>query len=97
MKNYLIENGKAYQIEGEKAYEMNFFFDGSIKTNRNKSIDVKGKEKFSFYELERKLNLQNMIIEENSAVSTTKNEDKALKGIKESAKETTESERKLKK
>lgn len=97
MKNYLIENGKAYQIEGEKAYEMDFFFDGSIKTNKNKSIDVKGKERFSFYELERKLNLQDMIIEENSTASTGKVVDKALKRIKESAKETVELEEKSKK
>lgn len=97
MKNYLIENGKAYQIEGDKAYEMTFFFDGSIKTDKSKSIDVKGKEKFSFYELERKLNLQDMILEESSTVLTIENEDKALKKIKESAKETVESEEKLKK
>lgn len=97
MKNYLIENGKAYQIEGEKAYEMTFFFDGSIKTDKSKSIDVKGKEKFSFYELERKLNLQDMIIEENSTASTGKVVDKALKRVKESAKETVELEEKSKK
>ena len=61
--NYIIEKGNAYSIKGDKAYKVEFALDGSMKISDKEkdAIDVKGKAKYTYDEVLKKLNVKYMI------------------------------------
>lgn len=82
---YLIEEGKAYFVKGDKAYEVSFDLDKKMKIDEEKSIDVKNQPKYSYDVMYRKLNVDYMVEKEkakqgdNAIINALKNENEALK------------------
>lgn len=58
---YIIEEGKAYQISGDVAYQVMFDCNGSMKVDKEEKIEAKNKPKYSYDEMFRKLNVAYMI------------------------------------
>ena len=70
---YIIEDGKAYLVDGEVGYQINFDTTGKMLIEKEKTIEVVGKITYSYDEIYAKLNIAYMIEE-----AKKKN---ALKGI----------------
>lgn len=70
---YVIEDGKAYLVNGEVGCLINFDTNGKSFIEKDKTIDIAGKERYTYDEMYRKLNIAYMIEE-----AKRKN---ALKGI----------------
>lgn len=60
---YLIEDGKAYLIDGEVGYLANFDKDGKMLIDKKETIDTKGKEVYTYDEMYAKLNIAYRISE----------------------------------
>ncbi len=58
---YIIEQGKAYQIDGDVAYQIKFGCDGSMSIDKENEIEVENKPKYTYEEMYRKLNVEYMI------------------------------------
>ncbi len=72
---YIIEQGKAYQINGNVAYQVLFDCNGSMKIDKEKEIEIEGKERYSFDEVYKKLNIDYLI----EQYSTKKEEEEKYK------------------
>lgn len=60
---YLIEEGKAYLIDGEVGYLANFDKEGKMLIDKKETIDTKGKEVYTYDEMYAKLNIAYRISE----------------------------------
>lgn len=60
---YIIEEGKAYLIDGEVGYLANFDKDGKMLIDKKETIDTKGKEVYTYDEMYAKLNIAYRISE----------------------------------
>ena len=60
---YIIENGKAYLLDGEVGYLINFDTDGKMYVDKEETIDVLGKVAYTYDEMYAKLNIAYMISE----------------------------------
>ena len=58
---YIIEQGKAYQVNGDVAYQVKFDSNGSLSVDKESEIEVAGKPKYTYDEMYRKLNVAYMI------------------------------------
>lgn len=54
---YIIENGKAYLVDGEVGYLANFDKTGKMIINKKETIEADGKFKYTYDELYAKLNI----------------------------------------
>ncbi len=54
---YIIENGKAYLVDGEVGYLANFDKTGKMIINKEETIEADGKFKYTYDELYAKLNI----------------------------------------
>ncbi len=54
---YIIEKGKAYLLDGEVGYSINFDTDGKMVVEKEETIDAKGKAVYTFDEMYAKLNI----------------------------------------
>ena len=70
---YIIEDGKAYLVDGEVAYLATFDTTGKLIVDKEKTIETEGKPVYTYTEMYAKLNVAYMIEEANN-----KN---ALKGV----------------
>ena len=55
---YIIEQGKAYKIDGEVAYKVKFDSKGIMNVDKEDEIKVEDKRKYTYEEMYRKLNVQ---------------------------------------
>jgi len=60
---YIIKNGKAYQVDGEVAYLINFTTTGDMKVDKDQTIEVVGNTMYTYDEIYAKLNVAYMIEE----------------------------------
>ena len=60
---YIIEDGKAYLVDGEVGYQINFDTTGKMLVEKDKTIEVAGKNTFTYNEIYAKLNIAYMIDE----------------------------------
>ena len=60
---YIIEDGKAYLVDGEVGYFANFDKTGKMIVDKEKTIDTKDKAVFTYDEMYAKLNISYMIEE----------------------------------
>ena len=58
---YIIEEGKAYFVEGEVGYLANFDTTGKMLIDKKDKIDVEGKTRYTYEEMYAKLNIAYMI------------------------------------
>lgn len=86
---YIIEDGKAYQIKGEVAYQVKFDSDGKMTVEKEKEIDAKDKQKYSYDEMYRKLNIKYAI----EMAKLKKKENEEIQTLKQKV-ETLEEEKK---
>lgn len=70
---YIIEEGKAYLVDGEVGYLTNFDTTGKMVVEKEKTIEIEGKEVYTFDEMYAKLNIAYKIEEAKK--------QNALKGI----------------
>jgi len=54
---YIIENGKAYLVDGEVGYFTNFDKTGKMIVDKKETIDTEGKAIFTYDEMYAKLNI----------------------------------------
>lgn len=80
---YLIENGKGYSINGDKAYKVTFGVEGKMKVDENDFIEVENQPKYTYDELIRKLNVAYMIEQAKLKASKSQNESEELKALRE--------------
>ena len=73
---YLIEEGKAYLIDGEVGYLANFDKDGKMLIDKKETIDTKGKEVYTYDEMYAKLNIAYRIneLKKENALNGIENE-----------------------
>jgi len=70
---YIIENGKAYLVDGEVAHLVNFDTTGKMIINKEETIEIANKAIYSYNEMYAKLNIEFKIAE--------KKQEDALNGI----------------
>lgn len=91
---YLIEEGKAYLVDGEVAYLINFDISGKMLIDKKETIDVSGKPIYTYDEMYARLNVAYMIEEKRkqNALDNIDNEivDELTKKIDELTKENEE-------
>ena len=91
---YIIEEGKAYLIDGEVGYLANFDKDGKMLIDKEKTIDTKGKEVYTYDEMYAKLNIAYRIneLKKENALNGMENEviDELNKKIADLTKENEE-------
>ena len=91
---YLIEEGKAYLIDGEVGYLANFDKDGKMLIDKKETIDTKGKEVYTYDEMYAKLNIAYRIneLKKENALNGMENEviDELNKKIADLTKENEE-------
>lgn len=80
---YLIENGKGYSINGDKAYKVTFGVEGKMKVDENDFIEVENQPKYTYDELIRKLNVAYIIEQAKLKASKSQNESEELKALRE--------------
>ena len=80
---YIIEEGKAYFVEGEVGYLVNFDTTGKMFFNKEKTIDIKGKTLYTYEEMYAKLNIAYMIAQAKLKASKSQNESEELKALKD--------------
>lgn len=84
---YIIEDGKAYQIDGDVAYKVKFDANGLMTIDKESKIEVASKEKFTYDEMYRKLNVK-YVLEQYSMQQKEEEKYKTLNSrIKELEKE----------
>lgn len=89
---YIIEDGKAYQINGEVAYQVKFDGEGKMTVDKEKEIDAKDKQKYSYDEMYRKLNIEYAI----EMYNNQKREDKRIQTLNSKIEELTKENQELK-
>ena len=91
---YIIEEGKAYLINGEVGYLANFDKEGKMLIDKKETIDTKGKEVYTYDEMYAKLNIAYRIneLKKENALNGMENEviDKKKKKIADLTKENEE-------
>ena len=78
---YIIENGKGYSINGDKAYKIIFDLDGGMKVDEEDFIEVENQKQISYEEMFKKLNIQYMIEQAKIKKSKKENESEELKQL----------------
>lgn len=82
---YLIEEGKAYFIKGDKAYKVSFDLNKNMKIDEEDCIDVKNQPKYTYDVMYRKLNIEYMVEKQkaeksdNAIINSLKSENEKLK------------------
>lgn len=91
---YIIEEGKAYLIDGEVGYLANFDKEGKMLIDKKETIDTKGKEVYTYDEMYAKLNIAYRIneLKKENALNGMENEviDELNKKIADLTKENEE-------
>lgn len=91
---YIIEEGKAYLIDGEVGYLANFDKEGKMLIDKEKTIDVLGKVIYTYDEMYAKLNIAYRIneLKKENALNGMENEviDELNKKIADLTKENEE-------
>ena len=84
MMNYIIKDGNAYIIKGDKAHKVEFALDRSMKISTEKEdiIDVKGEKRYTYDQVLRKLNVEYMIAKALEEQNMPVRDEKLLEDIK---------------
>ena len=78
---YIIENGKAYLVDGEVAYLVNFDTTGKIIINKEETIETANKIIYSYNEMYAKLNIAYMIEEKKKENATDSIENEEIEKL----------------
>ena len=79
---YIIENGKAYLIDGEVGYLVNFGIDGKMVIDKENTIEIYGKVKYTYNEIYKKLNIAYKIEEAKKQQALNESVDGKVKEYK---------------
>lgn len=93
---YIIEDGIAYQINGDVACQVNFDIDGSLLVNKDKTIKIEGKEKYTYNEMYAKLNVAYMIEEKKKENALKGSNNEQIKKLNSKIEELTKENKELK-
>ena len=78
---YIIEEGKAYFVEGEVGYLVNFDTTGKMLFNKEKTIDIEGKTLYTYEEMYAKLNIAYMIAQAKAKKSANETDNKLVEEL----------------
>lgn len=78
---YIIENGSAYLIDGNKAYKVKFDLNKSMTFDKENAIDVEGHQKYTYDEVLKKLNIDYNIILKRQELVNKVNESSTVKEL----------------
>jgi len=78
---YIIEEGKAYLVDGEIAKLATFDKTGKLIVDKEKTIEVEGKVLYTFDEMYAKLNVAYMIEEANNKNASKNIENKEIEKL----------------
>lgn len=78
---YIIENGSAYLIDGNKAYKIKFDLNKNMTFDKENAIDVEGHQKYTYDEVLKKLNIEYNIEIKKQELTDKANESIAIKEL----------------
>lgn len=93
---YIIEEGKAYLVDGEVAHLVNFDTTGKMLVDKDKKIDATDKNVYSFEEMYAKLNIAYMINQLNKKNASDSDNNEEIKKLNSKIVELTKENEKLK-
>ena len=93
---YIIEEGKAYLVDGEVGYLTNFDTTGKMLIDKDTTIDVLGKVVYTYDEMYAKLNIKYKIEQKLKETALNSNDNKEIVKLKATIEELTKENKELK-